>query len=185
MEEIEAKIKQQFVGNRIENFEFYNVNNYYVIEENKSWVIDAGVQINFKDSHFTLAWDRNGGGFDVSQEKTAIDLLDTLDYFQIPNEEISETIGLKALIGNKIENVALKFHYYEDLDDEGFPIESKTFVPVSLLISFENKEKLTLSIVHYELILDPFEFKEFSYGLDGQMHIGLNSNLEIIDYLNE
>jgi hypothetical protein len=175
--ERESQLRQQLIGKEILDIELFNVNDkYFVFDPESTLVVDGGIQIKLIDGSFILGWSLELECFNISYESDLSSLMDDLDYYDLDAKQID---GIRRLVGNKITELDITWDYFEELPWDGNYEDKKTFIPVELIMQFENKRFLQLALIDYEISKKPYEIINPRYSISGELLVKLYSRLRI------
>jgi len=174
--EEEESIRNFLLNKTVTDIEFYIINeNYFVFDENHIWVIDAGVEIGMGEESFSFGWNSEKTIYEHHFGKMSGLTMDTattdLDAFHIE--------GLKNLQGKKIRDLEFQWNWYSDMDEHFEPIEPKNYIPVELIITFENGSVLQLAAIDYKLDVVNKAMKDVVFDSEGNFLVTLDHPVEI------
>ena len=183
MEELENYFRSKFLNKKLTEIEFYNTNDqFYVFNEDSKWVVDGGVQINFGDEVFSYGWETDFEGYNYSFEKSFEELIGESDQYAIGAKDVK---GISNLIGKTVTNLALKWQFYQEYDEEGELKDEKTFVPVELIIQFDFEDLLHFALIDFGIDMETNNIENAVYDLGGNMLLSINNETEINIYQEE
>jgi hypothetical protein len=174
--ELENEIKNHLIGKELTGIEFYTINDkYFVFDEDHLWVIDCGISLDFQDSSFSFGWNNEKGFYDHHLGK----IENLAGEHKTKDLEAKNIEGINNLIGKKISDVNVKCNYYFDLDENYEPTEHKNFMPMEMIITFENEDTLQLAAIQFEVDKETRQMKNVIYDSEAEFLISLNKPVEI------
>lgn len=167
-------ISDSMIGKTLTDIEFYNVNNqYFVPDPNGCWIVDTGIELTFDQEKFSFGWRSDSEFFDY--ESGPINLL-IADLSPI-NLEAKNNDGIQNLIGGKIKTVNCKWDFYQEYDENFELKEDKNYIPVEMILTFENESVLHLACIDFGIMGGKVD--NMIYNPQGQFLIGLNQTFDI------
>ena len=172
----EQSIRNFLLNKTVSGIEFFIINEkYYVFDEARIWVIDAGVEIGLGEERFCFCWDPEKEIYAHHFGKMA-DLLDDVHPADLDD---SNPAGIKSLVGQKITDVQMQWNWYSDLDENFEPLEHKNYIPVELIITFENGHTLQLAAVDYGIDVVNKKMKNVVFDSERSFLVTLNHVMKI------
>lgn len=174
--ELEASLKQALLNKELTHIEFFNANDkFWVFDEEKIWVLDIGIQLCFGSEYFTFAWDSEKQFYEAHFGKIEEITRDQ----EIKALEAENVEGIKALIGQKITDLKIQWNFYHDIDENYQPKEEKNFMPMELVLTFDNGSVLQLAAIEFKVNTTTKFIEDPSFDSTGQFLITLNHYLEV------
>lgn len=174
----EQQILDFLLNKTVTDIEFFIINEkYYVFDPERIWVIDAGLEISIGDERFCFGWNPEKEVYQHHFGKLS-DLLD--DIHPVDLDE-SSPAGIKSLVGGKITDVKIHWNWYSDLDENFEPLEQKNYIPVEMILTFDNGHVLQLAAVDYGIDVVNKSMKDITFDSERSFLVTLNSVLEIGD----
>ena len=169
----EKKLKEHLIGKSIKHIEFYNYDKTYtVFNPEHQWVIDYAVKIELDGSWLSYFWDLEISCFEFSSEKEVYSDDSLID----ENVQIlgaTDIQGINNLKNKTIKDVRFKWDYYQKINDS-FELEGdKNYVPTEIILEFDEKTKLQIASVSYEIDKETKSIKNINYDLEGDLLITL------------
>ncbi len=135
-------------GKRLTSIQFYNVNeNYFVFHPKSLAVIDGGVELDFEGQKLVIGWNSERALFDVDTNSIK-PLLGEEDYYQIESADLQ--IG-QNLIGSSLISLEPKWNWFQETNDEMEPIGPKHYIPMEVILRFENSHTFQIAAIQYEI----------------------------------
>lgn len=176
--ELENKIKGYLIGKELTDIDFYTINDkYWVFDEDHTWVIDCGINLDFQDGSFSFGHDCEKGFYDIHFGK--IDHL--AGEFVIKNLEAVNIEGIHNLIGKRVIDVKVKSNFYYDLDENYEPTEHKNFMPMEILVHFEDNNFLQLAAISFQVDKESKQIINAEYDSEADFLISLNKPIDIVN----
>lgn len=177
MEEASALLLDLFTKNSLTNIVVYNASKkYFEIKENQTWIYQGGIELSFGEKVFTLAWDHGNDSYDYNLEGGVKPLLKDLDYYSV---EILEIESISSLLGKKIIGVDFEWEFYQDFNEEGEMMDEKFYVPIGMLLKFENGNQLQIATIETRIEADSLKLVDPVYNLCGDLLISVNNTFTI------
>ena len=174
----ETSIKSFILNKTVTAVDFYLIKEkYYVFDEEHTWVIDAGAEISFGDEKFSFGWN---AAAEIYQHHFGA-ITELYDEIEIANLDEQDVSGLKNLAGNKITDVKFQWTWYSGLDENFEPLETKNYIPVEMLLTFENGSILQLAAINYAIDFPTKSLKDITFDSEGSFLVTLDDVLEISD----
>ncbi len=141
------KLKRILFSSPLVELNFYQVNdNFFEFPEDGYWIIDAGVELKFRNGVVSAAWSSELESY-VIQDKSVKDVYSQNNLFQLENENI---LKLKKFVGLNIIDANFKSLEFEYVADYTMRIEKENrFVELALM--FENKSEIQIAFIDYKL----------------------------------
>jgi hypothetical protein len=176
--ELENTLKNFILNKELSHIEFYTINDkYWVFDEEKVWVLDCGIQLSFGDEVFAFAWNKEKGFYEhhIGRiEEITADI-------ETKGLHATEIEGIRKLIGKKITDVKFQWNFYHDLDENFEPKEEKNYMPMEILLTFENESVLQLAGINFEVDTENKKIFDVTFDSTGDLLITLNHPIEIIN----
>ncbi|MCE3279954.1 MAG: hypothetical protein K0S44_2145 [Bacteroidetes bacterium] len=148
MTDLQNTLNNVLLNKELTAIEFYTINDkYWVFDEEKVWVVDCGVQLTFNEYIFTFAWNSEKQFYEHHLGK----IEEITGDHEITPLHANEVESIQKLIGNKITEVKYKWNFYHDLDENYEPMEQKNYMPMEMILSFENGSVLQLAAVNFKV----------------------------------
>jgi len=173
-ERLKNEIEKAFISNKIKEINLYQVENqYFELKEDYQWLIDAGIELVFENSVFTVCWNSEMEcvtcqmqPFEEMYEPNNYSKLDLLNFRK-----------LKSIYGTSIEKVEFKAFDVGFIEDYQMNIKYVKMMH-EICVYFEGSLTLQLACVRFD-ISDSFDPINISYDNAGQILMSLNSFFEI------
>lgn len=173
-ERLKNEIEKAFISNKIKEINLYQVENqYFELKEDYQWLIDAGIELVFENSVFTVCWNSEMEcvtcqmqPFEEMYEPNNYSKLDLLNFRK-----------LKSIYGMSIEKVEFKAFDVGFIEDYQMNIKYVKMIH-EISVYFEGSLTLQLACVRFD-ISDSFDPINISYDNAGQILMSLNSFFEI------
>jgi hypothetical protein len=173
-ERLENEIEKALISNKIKEINLYQVENqYFELKEDYQWLIDAGIELVFENSVFTVCWNSEMEcvtcqmqPFEEMYEPNNYSKLDSLNFRK-----------LKSIYGTPIEKVEFKAFDVGFIEDYQMNIKYVKMMH-EICVYFEGNLTLQLACVSFD-ISDSFDPINISYDNAGQILMSLNSFFEI------
>ena len=176
-EERDKELRQHLIGKEVVDIELFNVNDtYFVFDPESTLVVDGGIQFKLNEGNFNFGWNLDLECFNISYDPDISTLLNDLDYFDLDAKQVD---GLRKIIGSKISQLDIVWDYYEELPWDGNRDDKKTYVPLEIIMQFDNKRFLQLSLIEFEVSKKPYEIIDPHYSISGEMLVKLYSKMKI------
>jgi hypothetical protein len=174
--ELENEIRNHLSGKELKGIEFYTINDkYWVFDEDHTWVVDCGINLDFENDSFAFGWNSDKGFYDHHTGK----IENLVGEYKIKDLEAVNIEGISNLIGKKISEVKVLCNYYFDLDENYEPTENKNFMPMEMQITFENGDVLQMAAVRFEIDKESKSMKNVFYDSEAEFLITLNKPVDI------
>jgi hypothetical protein len=175
-EELESSIKNVLLNKELSAIEFYNINEkFWVFDEEKVWVIDCGVQLTLGEQQFCFAWSDEKQLYEHHIGKLE-DLTGELPFHGL---EAMEVESVKELIGKKISDVKIQWNFYHDLDENYEPTEHKNYMPMEMILHFDNGSILQLAAIEFTVDTEKKMISNATFDSTGNFLITLNHLMKI------
>lgn len=177
MEELEQKIKTLILDREITAVRVFNVSDTYIeFIPGEQWVLDGGIQIEFDNDFICMGWNSENQGFDFSFARPITDILGDAPYYQVDPPEVK---GVSDLQGSRITDCQIKWEFFQELDEEGEPMEEKVFTPVEMLLNFDSAASLQLATISLEVDRHSFTIARAEFNIFGRLLLNVNKKVEI------
>lgn len=177
MEEISKKLTELFCEHKLNDIEVYNAaEKYFEIKENQTWIYKGGLELNFGDTRFSLAWDHGNDSYDFNLEGGVKPLLKDLNFYSV---DIKKVEGISDLLNQSIKNVDFEWEFYQDFNEDGEMMEEKFYVPIGIKLDFENGDCLQIATIETRIEAETYQLIDPVYNLCGDLLISLNNPIEI------
>jgi len=174
---LEEAINEIFIGQSLQNVEFYNVNdNYLEFDPEGEWVLDGGVQLKTEVGQFCLGWSNKMQGYSFSDTLLMSDLLGDLSFYEIGAKDVD---GIRRMIGCDIVGITYEWQSFELYDEDAQLLEEKSYFPVNLTLKFSNNQVLRVALVQFEVSKEK-KMVNTSYDLHGEILIHLHDDLKVM-----
>jgi hypothetical protein len=176
MLQLETAIKNDLLNKELSHIEFFNINEkYWVFDEEKVWVLDCGIQLTFGEENFSFGWDGDKQFYDYHKGK----LEEILPETKIKSLDAMNVEGIKELIGKKIIDIKIQFNFYHDLDENYEPTEHKNYMPMEMVLNFDNGSTLQLAGIRFEVDTDTKSIHNVVFDSTGDFLVALNHPFDI------
>ena len=173
---LEQELREKLVGKTLTHLELFIISdNFFVFEEEKRYVVDAGIGLLIGDTKFIFAWDTEKELFCLSHESMK-SLLGDKEYFRLNDDEIA---GLRELIGQTIENISCKWNFFQEYDEEGELKEDKTYIPIDIQLHFNNGRTLHLAAIEFAISAKDHSLMNPRYNSQANLYVGVDHFLSI------
>lgn len=173
MSDHEENIKALLLGKRVVEIELFDSDlKYYSDDMEHTWVVDGGIQIRLSDNWFSFCFQRSNDFFNVVTQP----ITDAVD-FKIKKLGAMDVAEIKALAGKEITDIKTRWNYYSELNEEAEPVGEPVYIPVEIILTFNNTSILQMAAVSYEIIDD--HFGGFSYDSENDLLVSVNRLMEI------
>jgi hypothetical protein len=180
--ELENKIIYYLTGKELTGIEFYTINDkYWVFNEDHTWIVDCGINLDFQDTSFSFGWNNEKGFYDHHFGK----IENLAGEFIIKDLEATNIEGIKNLVGKKIKDVKVQCNYYFDLDENYVPTEHKNFMPMEIILTFDTGEVLQLASISFEIDKESRQMKNIIFDSEGEFLITLDKPIEVLNESSE
>lgn len=174
--ELENQLQNYLIGKELTGIEFYTINDkYWVFDEDHTWVVDCGINMDFQDNSFSFGWNSEKGFYDHHFGK----IENLTGEYKIKDLEAVNIEGIKNLIGKKIKDVKIQCNFYFDMDEHFEPTEHKNFMPMEMIITFDNGDLLQLAAIRFEIDKESKQIKNAIYDSEAKFLITLNKPADI------
>ena len=173
---LEKELRTYLIGKKLNKLMLNQVNvGNIVFEQNKKWLIDGGVELDFGDSKFSFGWDSE---LELFQSAYAgiHDLTREIELRSFNEKDFSALVNLRGL---EITDISTKWNFYCNLDEYFQPLEEKNYILKEIILTFQKTHKLQISTVDYDYI--DGEIRNFRYGAESEILVILNADQEIED----
>jgi hypothetical protein len=148
MTDLQNTLNNVLLNKELTAIEFYTINDkYWVFDEEKVWVVDCGIQMTFNEDTFTFGWNSEKQFYEHHLGK----IEEITGDHEITPLHANEVESIQKLIGNKITEIKYKWNFYHDLDENYEPMEQKNYMPMEMILSFENGSELQLAAVNFKV----------------------------------
>ncbi|MEM7161622.1 MAG: hypothetical protein AAF487_04200 [Bacteroidota bacterium] len=172
----DQQLKKHLIRGKILNIEVFNINtDYYVFNNDAFWLFDGGIHIQLEHGGFGWGWNYDETLFAYSMQKHIKEFLSP-NYVQVKNDTFP---GISVLLESAIQDVEIKWEYYQDINEEFEAIGEKIYFPLEVILHFENGPHLQLAVIAFEMPNDSFEMSNPTYSIDGELHINFNDVIPI------
>jgi hypothetical protein len=173
---LDQNLRDKIVGKTLTHLELFIISdNFFVFEEEKRYVVDAGIGLLIGDVKFIFAWDTEKELFCLSHESMK-SLLGEKEYFRLNDDEI---LGLRELIGSTVKDVHCKWNFYQQYDEEGNLLEEKTFIPIEIQLEFDNDRLMHIAAVEFAISAKDHSIMNARYNSQGNLYVGLDQLMSI------
>jgi hypothetical protein len=141
----ENRIRIHLIGNSIQNISCYTLEDSYFITEDQNTVItNVGLEIQVKGLTFSFGWVPDLELIDFQSDALNKD-------YEISVHKMEEfsTILNKNVQDKIIQNIEFQWNFYHEADENMEPIGEPNYIPVELLIQFEDGSQLQLAAMRY------------------------------------
>lgn len=177
MIELEETIKSYLISKKVTDIEFFNINDdYYEFDPESKWVIDAGIQIRFGEDVFSYGWETEHEGLGYSLGRELKTILGDANYYEL---DAKSKTNIRSLIGKEINDVKINWSYYREYDENFVLKEEKTFVPVEIILTFDEDVFLQVAIIDFQIKVEPFEIVNAVHHINGNFLISFNELTKI------
>lgn len=167
----EKQFQSTFKSSDLIEIKLFNVNdNYFGFPKKGLWIIDGGIELKFRNTSFSLAWNQDTDSFSF-ENKSFDKIYEEDNYTELDVEFI------KVLNKKKISNAKLKWVEYDIILDYTMATKKESKL-VELKLEFESNEKIQIATIDYELEENSSP-KNYSYDINGELLISLNNEIEI------
>lgn len=174
--EIESAIKNFLLNKELTAIEFYNINDkYWVFDEEKVWVLDCGIELSFGNELFSFGWNTEKQLYEHHFGK----LEKLLGELKPKTLHAMEVEGIKELAGKKITDLKIQWNFYHDLDENYEPLEQKNYMPMEMILTFDNGSVLQLAAVNFEVDTENKSIHNVTFDSTGDFLVALNHPFEI------
>jgi hypothetical protein len=174
--ELETTINNILLNKELTAIEFYTINDkYWVFDEEKVWVLDCGVQLTFGEEHFTFAWNSEKQFYEHHIGKVE----EITGDHEIKALHAAELEGIQKLFGKKITSAKYQWNFYHDLDDNFQPVEQKNYMPMEMILTFENESVLQLAGINFKVDTENKTITDLTFDSTGDFLVALNHTFEI------
>jgi hypothetical protein len=161
-------------GKTIEKVTLYNVNDNYFVFSPKLVVVDAAIHIVFSDnSHVSVVYNDEKELIDIALESPDSHLGD-LDYYEIEHE--GNTIS-KDLIGKTVSDTAIRWTWYNNVDENQEILPEKHYITEELIMYFEGGNSLQIATVDFDIEND--NIKNPNYKQTGEIMVNTGDIIKI------
>lgn len=176
MEHEDNKLKDFILNKPLTSIEFYNTDQgYMAVDEEHTWIIDAGVQLGFGDALFSFGWNSETQQYEQHYGK-----LETLaDGMEIGGLDAASVPAVHALISQQISNAEIVWNWYSELDENYEPTDVKHYIPMGILLHFSNGSTLQLAGARYQLDIQTQQLKNVIYDSESQLLVSVDKIIEI------
>lgn len=176
MEELEQDLKDYLLNMPIKHIEFYALGASYLSPNPEStWLVNGGVQFQFEnDSIFSFAFSTDLEFFDIC--KNSVDAIN-----ENPEMEPLDAINadrVNALIGKSIQEIAFKWNFYQEYDEDFELKEEKNYMPDEMILTFDSGSKMQLAAVNYTIFQN--EVRNLHYESAGELLISIDHPFDIL-----
>lgn len=118
--ELEQELRAYLIGKKLLGLSIYQVNTGNIIfERDKKWLIDGGVELDFGAEMFSFGWD-----LDLELFKSCNQSIHSLTRdIELTRYDERSFSPLRNLLRLEITDIALKWNFYCDLDEDFLPID--------------------------------------------------------------
>jgi hypothetical protein len=175
-EQLDNALREKLVGKTLSHLEVFIINdNFFVFEEEKRYVVDAGVGLLIGDVKFIFGWDTEKELFCLSHESMK-SLVGDKEYFRLNDDEI---VGLRHLIGSSVQDVSVKWNFFQQYNEEGELMEEKTYIPMDVRIQFEGGKTLHIAAIEFAISAKDHSIQNPRYNSQANLYLGIDHFLPI------
>jgi hypothetical protein len=174
--QMEERIKSGLLNKPLTHLEFYNINDkYWVFDEERVWVLDCGIELTAGTELFSFGWNAEKQLYEHHSGKLE-ELKGELEPKALHAMEVE---GIKELIGQKITDVTIQWNFYHDLDENYEPTEQKNYMPMEMVLTFENGSTLQLAAIKFRVDTENKSIGNVTFDSTGDFLVALNHPFEI------
>jgi hypothetical protein len=181
MDKSKTIIDHLLLNKTLTNIAFFNATGagFHIVNPDKIWIIDGGVQLNFEGSCVSFGWNIEREFFDF-QSGEIKGLTKDIELFTLGIRDIN---SVNNLVSQVIIKIDYKWNFFHDLDSSLEPTEDKFYFPIELTLHFDKGDKLTLSAIKYDI--DENTIKNLEYDSVSELLVTLNheSNIKIPEHI--
>ncbi len=167
----EKQFQSVIESNDLIEIKLFQVNDdYFGFPEKKLWIIDGGIELKFRNTTFSLAWNPDKASF-IFENKKFDEIYNEDNYTEL------NTDFIKNLNQSKITNAKLKWLDYDIILDYTMATKKEPKL-VELKLEFESNESIQIATVFYK-IKENSSPENYSYDISGELLIALNNEIEI------
>ncbi len=157
---------------QLESIRVFNVNNpYFELKQEGQLIVDAGIELNFLEGTFLLAWS-------TDKEMLSFGTLSFKSMYKMNNfHEVSENIDLGSFVGKKLKEYKIKSKKFEFIVDYTMKTVSEEKI-VEVVLRFYDESVICLAMVDFDLDHNGVP-SNYRYFPEGQILIRVNNDVVI------
>jgi len=172
---IEKQFQSIIKSNDLIEIKLFQVNeDYFGFPKKGFWIIDGGIELKFRNTTFSFAWNQDTDSFSFENKKFN-------EIYKDNNYTKLDAKFIKVLNLKKINNAKLKWVKYDVIIDYTMATE-KEFKLVELKLEFESDEKIQIATIDYELEENSSP-KNYFYNINRELLIALNNEIGINNFV--
>ncbi|NJO69918.1 MAG: hypothetical protein HC830_12125 [Bacteroidetes bacterium] len=172
MEKYEQALKSLFINKTLQDIEFYDSDmRYFSPDMEKTWIVDGGIEFNLDGEFVSYVFSAEQDFFNVFVEK----LENLNERFESKNLGARDVPALDALVGKKVTGIEAKWNFYTELDEDFEPTGDKKYMPIELIVTFDDSSFLQLAAIQYNI--QENQLINFQFNSERELLISLNKKI--------
>ncbi len=169
---IEKQFQSIVKSNDLIEIRLFQVNdNYFGFPKQKRWIIDGGIELKFKNTTFSLAWNPDEASFTFENKRFE-------EIYNKDNFTELKADFIKSLNQKKVTKAKLKWLEYDVILDYTMSTKKESKL-VELIMEFESNERIQIATVFYK-IGEKNSIENYSYDISEELLIVLDTEIETI-----